>query len=136
MTCPHFQRRGRGKKGVWQEAADPGPRPGIDLGAVRAVRRLAGRAHPTRSAKVRTVSFETGELIMRQGDAGSSLLVISDGHVEISTRDDGARHFIGRAAAGEVLGEMALLTGEPRTADAKALTPVRALAFGRRVSSA
>ena len=71
--------------------------------------------------------FEVGEYLVRQGDVGSSLLVVCDGIVEITTtEDDGSRHFIGRLGKGQVLGEMSLLTAEPRTANALATTPVRA----------
>ncbi|HEV3005135.1 MAG TPA: protein kinase, partial [Pirellulales bacterium] len=78
--------------------------------------------------KMTAARFDAGERIMSQGEAGSSLVVICEGRVEISTHDDdGQRHFIDRAGPGAVLGEMALLTGEPRTADATAVAPVTAL---------
>lgn len=73
-------------------------------------------------------SFAPGDFLLRQGDAGSSLVLLIEGDVEISTRDEqNNRHVIDRSSGGEVLGEMALLTREPRTADAIAITPVRAL---------
>ncbi len=73
-------------------------------------------------------SFASGEFLMRQGAPGTSLMVVCEGVVEINTVDEaGTTHFIDRAAAGSVLGEMALLTGEPRTANAVALRPVQAL---------
>ncbi len=70
--------------------------------------------------------FGPGELLIRQGDVGTSLLVVAAGEVEISVEEDGKRHVLKRAGAGEVLGEMALLTKEPRMASVTALTPVRA----------
>jgi CRP-like cAMP-binding protein len=79
-------------------------------------------------AKMTPARFDPGEQIMSQGESGTSLVVICEGKVVITTHDDnGQRHFIDRAGIGAVLGEMALLTGEPRTADATAVTPVSAL---------
>jgi CRP-like cAMP-binding protein len=73
-------------------------------------------------------SFRAGEALLRQGEQGDSLLVIAEGHVEIrSTAPDGRQLAIDRAGRGDVLGEMALLSREPRTADAWALDDVAAL---------
>ncbi|HVC99361.1 MAG TPA: protein kinase [Pirellulales bacterium] len=76
-------------------------------------------------SRLRRVAFAPGETIMREGEAGECLLVIGEGTVEISTRDEnGPRHLINRAGPGAVLGEMALLAREPRTADVVAVTEV------------
>ncbi len=76
-------------------------------------------------SRLRRVAFSPGETIMRAGEVGECLLVIGDGTVEISTRDEaGSRHFINSAGPGAVLGEMALLAREPRTADVVAVTKV------------
>jgi CRP-like cAMP-binding protein len=72
-------------------------------------------------------TFAAGSLLLSQGEPGTALLVVCDGQVEISVCDGGEqRHVISQCGPGDVLGEMALLTAEPRTADARALTPVRA----------
>ena len=75
-------------------------------------------------------AFAAGEHLMRQGDPGDSLIVVLSGEVEISTTDEsGQRHEIARSRGAQVLGEMALLTDLPRTADVQAITPVEALAL-------
>jgi CRP-like cAMP-binding protein len=72
--------------------------------------------------------FAAGDLLLRQGEPGDGLFVIAEGAVEVSIRDErGQRHTLTRAFAGDVIGEMALLTGEPRNADVAAVTAVRAL---------
>jgi serine/threonine-protein kinase len=72
--------------------------------------------------------FPPGAALMRQGAQADSLMVICSGALEISTSDEtGARHVITRIGRGQVIGEMALLTDEPRSADVVALTRVRAL---------
>jgi CPA2 family monovalent cation:H+ antiporter-2 len=59
---------------------------------------------------------EPGERIIRRGDAADSVYFISQGEVEVSAA---GRQI--RLGAGEVFGEMALLSGQPRSADVTAL---------------
>lgn len=74
--------------------------------------------------------FTAGDLLWRQGDPGDSLLVLQEGEVEISTRDDnGTSHYICRATGPQVLGEMSLLTDDVRTADVRAVTDVQAMSL-------
>lgn len=71
--------------------------------------------------------YAPGKSLVRQGDEATSLMIIREGIVEIRvTDDDGMMHVIGRLGPGQVLGEMALLTSEPRTASAIAIERVRA----------
>jgi hypothetical protein len=73
-----------------------------------AVDRLAGRS--------RRLRFAPGEAIVREGEASRALYVIADGEAVVTA----AGREIGRLAAGEVFGEMAFLTGEPRRATVRA----------------
>ena len=79
-----------------------------------------------RSCKIR--SFETGEILIREGNPDSSLFVISSGVVSI-IKNDGKGQYIelSRLGNSECFGEMSLLTGEPRSATAKAITYVEAI---------
>jgi len=71
--------------------------------------------------------FAVGEYLLRQGEPGKSLLIVCEGSVEVSTIDPAGKcHVIDHANSGNVLGEMALLTAEPCSASARALSPVRA----------
>jgi serine/threonine-protein kinase len=55
-------------------------------------------------------------------------MVLCSGEVEISTHDDqGRQRILARTGQLQVLGEMALLTDRPRSANAVAITPVRTL---------
>ena len=72
--------------------------------------------------------YAEGEFLFHQGDPGTSLMLLCDGSVEVSTDDEwGKRHLIGRVNQGDVLGEMALLADEPRSANVIATTAVRVL---------
>ena len=78
------------------------------------------------SQKMRRQRFrKPGQYIMRQGEQGDSLWGIIEGEVSIWVRlDNGQKLEVGRRKAGEFIGEMALLTGEPRSADVISVTPV------------
>ncbi len=66
-----------------------------------------------------------GQKIISQGEDGDSLFVIIEGDVEAWRRfEDGTYITVNRITTGGFFGEMALLTGEKRTADVIAATPV------------
>ena len=70
--------------------------------------------------------FKPAEILMAQGDPGTFLMVVQTGEAEVSIEKDGTHRVLKRVGPGEVLGEMALLTKEPRMATIKALTQGRA----------
>ena len=77
--------------------------------------------------------FTEGELLIRQDDPGDALLVLLEGQARVSIRDpQGLQHQIAMVGQGDVIGEMALITGEPRNADVIARTNVRALVLPAR----
>jgi CRP-like cAMP-binding protein len=63
------------------------------------------------------------EHLCRQGDAGDSLYLITDGLIEVWVEQDGERRLIARLRPGDAVGEMSLLTGEPRAASVLAAVP-------------
>ena len=77
-------------------------------------------------ANMQEQRFRPGERLITQGEPGTSLLVVAEGDVEVTVEAGGRNHLLKRAGAGEILGEMALLTGEPRMASVTAVTPVTA----------
>ncbi|MQA30015.1 MAG: cyclic nucleotide-binding domain-containing protein [Luteitalea sp.] len=62
--------------------------------------------------------YASGELVVRQGEAGRSMFVVASGEVVV-TLDPGDR-VVARLAPGDFFGEMSLLTGAPRTANVRA----------------
>ena len=71
--------------------------------------------------------YDAGDLLIRQGDQGGFLLVIIDGAASACVRQaDGEVTPLAELRAGSVIGEMSLVTNEPRTADIICRTPVRA----------
>ncbi|MEM7426311.1 MAG: Crp/Fnr family transcriptional regulator [Pseudomonadota bacterium] len=81
----------------------------------------------------RTRELEPGELIFRKGDPGDSMAVVIDGRVVIgSTSIEGKELVLNIIHSGDVLGEIAFIDGEDRTADAKALEKTEILVLERR----
>ncbi len=71
--------------------------------------------------------FSPDEPIVRRGQEGSSMFVIHRGSVKVQVRDGGRLKEIMRLAEGDFFGEMALFTGEPRTATVVALEETEVL---------
>ena len=81
----------------------------------------------------RTRELESGELIFSKGDPGDSMAVVIEGRVVIgSTSIDGKELVLNIIHSGDVLGEIAFIDGEDRTADAKALEKTAILVLERR----
>jgi small-conductance mechanosensitive channel/CRP-like cAMP-binding protein len=70
--------------------------------------------------------YAKNELIIREGDAGDSFFTIEQGEVEVFvTSLSGTKKSLTILSVGDFFGEIALLTGERRTASVQALTEVR-----------
>lgn len=72
----------------------------------------------------RPVSFEPGQTMVEQGDAGDGMYIIVSGTAEV---DVGGRFH--KLTSGDFFGEMALFTAGKRMATVKAIETVRALAI-------
>ncbi len=73
--------------------------------------------------------YSAGSILIKQGDTGVGLYVITSGRVRISQANnpDRADEELGIEGAGSVLGEMALLDDLPRSATVTAVDDVTAL---------
>ncbi len=71
--------------------------------------------------------YSNGETILSRGAQGDSMFIVHDGTVSVRVEDAE----VARLGPGTFFGEMALLTGERRTADVVALTDVVALEIAR-----
>ena len=85
---------------------------------------LAGQCSP--------IFFSAGSIVMRQGDVATSMYCIIDGSVVVTHVDKTNRkNEIRQIAAGSVIGERELLTGELRVATVTALTDLSALELSK-----
>jgi CRP/FNR family cyclic AMP-dependent transcriptional regulator len=77
--------------------------------------------------------FSQGATIFTKGDPGTSLFAVSQGTVKISASSaDGRDAVFNLVTEGAIFGEIALLDGRPRTADAIAVTDCELMVIERR----
>ena len=69
---------------------------------------------------IRRLEFNPGQLIFKEGQPGSHAYLIRTGTVSIYTNVDGHKTRIATMVPGQILGEMAIITGQPRSASAEA----------------
>lgn len=74
--------------------------------------------------------FAPGETVIRAGDPGSSMFVVHNGRVSVQISENGRAHTVATLSEGAFFGEMALFTGEPRTANIVAVEETEVLEIG------
>jgi len=74
--------------------------------------------------------FAPSETLIRAGDEGSSMFVVHSGRVAVQIADRGGPRTVAELTEGNFFGEMALFTGEPRTANIVALEETEVLEIG------
>jgi CRP-like cAMP-binding protein len=81
----------------------------------------------------RPLALGPGERFVVQGDEGTSLFVVADGDVEVVLRrEHGPDMHVDTMGRGAVVGEMSLLTGEPRSATVRAVDTALVYEIGWR----
>lgn len=78
------------------------------------------------------IEFEHGAHLIRQGEQVDQLFVLLSGHVEVYSDVGTQRHLIDESGPGDVMGEMALVTNEARTASVIAKDRVKALSLSAK----
>lgn len=82
------------------------------------------------STSVRT--YGSDDVVVREGEQGKSFFLIEEGSVKAVTADPAGHPLtLGRIGAGEFFGEVAVLTGKPRTATIVAETPITLIEIDR-----
>lgn len=72
--------------------------------------------------------YTPGEYLCHEGDQSKHVIVVISGHVQVITHtQDGRELVIALRSAGDILGEMAALYDQPRTATLRALDKVDAI---------
>ncbi len=104
--------------------------PVVEVSLLRRVPAFAALPPPEIEGLARMLQLvhaPAGQVILRQGEAGDCLYVIADGIVRVS-RDHAPLVTMGRGA---LFGEIALLTGAPRSADVTAATDAELYALDK-----
>jgi CRP-like cAMP-binding protein len=77
------------------------------------------------------LTFKTGEYIFRTGDAPTCAYLIQSGEVDIVVGTPEAPVVVNTLHPGEIVGEMALVDNQPRSAGARARGPTTCILVSR-----
>ena len=84
------------------------------------------------STRLRRRRYARGETLFLEGDPGTSLCIVESGRVKLGlTSPEGREIILSLFGPGDVFGELALLDGEPRSANAVAVEPSELLLLSR-----
>lgn len=120
----------RAAAAVGRMAADDGRQL---LGQCVLFRELGREERDALFARVHVRAYCAGETIFHMGSAGDSMMAVLSGSVRISVPSpDGREIVLAILQSGEVFGEIALLDGKERTADASAVTACHLAILDRR----
>lgn len=78
------------------------------------------------------VKFPDDDILVLQGEPGDGLYVLTDGMVKVTVAaESGTETMLAVRSRGDLIGEFAVLDGEPRTATARAVGAVSAIRISR-----
>src|SRR5437763_16545147 len=84
------------------------------------------------AAKFHARRFKKGQVLFGRGDPGSHVFLMAEGQVRLAIATAEGRELSFQiAVAGDLIGEIAVLDGGPRSADATALTAVTTYVLSR-----
>ncbi len=96
-------------------------------------RRLSDNEREALFTRARTQKYAANETIFLMGSPGDSMLAVLRGTVRVSAPSpDGKEVVLATLGPGEICGEIALLDGKERTADARAATDCTVVVLERR----
>ena len=85
------------------------------------------------AGSIKDYSLKKGEILFHKGSAGDALYIIKQGKIKISLLSNvGTEVVLAIFSEGDFFGEMALLDGMPRSADAMAIEPTDLLVLDRQ----
>lgn len=77
------------------------------------------------------LTFRAGQDVVTQGDPGDAAYIILDGEADVLVITPSGPINVAQLGKNEVIGEIAILTGVPRTATVRAVTDLQALRIGK-----
>ncbi len=92
------------------------PRPGESLAGIGLFADCSAEQLGPVAERLRPLRAERGQVLMRQGEEADFFILIQSGRVEVSHANDDGTVLVDEAAAGVIVGEIALLRDRPRTA--------------------
>jgi CRP-like cAMP-binding protein len=95
------------------------------------MRHLPAEAIETLLPVIRECGMRSGATVFQAGDPGNALYIIERGRAEVLINEGDTSKAIAQLGEGDVFGEMALLSGKPRTAAVRATSDLTLLEVGR-----
>lgn len=83
--------------------------------------------------RLKSQSFLPGQKVVEEGDFGDSIFIIISGEAKVVAHILGTEIELATLSVGDVFGEMAFLTGRPRTASVIAVDELRVMEFNRLI---
>jgi CRP/FNR family transcriptional regulator, cyclic AMP receptor protein len=105
----------------------------LELTTIPLLRSVASHDAGQLVGLLRRRKYARGEVIFLAGDPGVNLCIIESGRVKLTltSAELGREVALDHLGPGDIFGELALLDGEPRSADAIAVEPTRLLLLRR-----
>jgi ATP-binding cassette subfamily B protein len=103
-------------------------RQGVDIDRLRAIplfANLADEALEEVADRFLLERYAAGQTVVRQGDPGDKLYTISRGRLDVELETPSGAQRVNTLHEGDYFGEMAVLTGEPRTATVRTELPTQ-----------
>lgn len=77
-------------------------------------------------------SFDAGDVLLREAERGTGLFLVLHGTLQVTRTQDGTPRILAELGAGDLFGEMSLLTQQPTVASVTALTDCLVLRLSRQ----
>lgn len=88
---------------------------------LKAVNRALNLGNASAASSYKLKLLAPGESLFKQGDPANITYLVKAGRLQATRHQDGKSMVLGQINAGEFVGEMAYINGEPRSADVEAL---------------
>ena len=103
-------------------------KPQLDLSGISIFSELSKREQKSVAQLMTTVDAKPGMALTKQGDRGREFMIITEGTANVEI--DGT--VVARLSPGDFLGELAIISGEPRTATVVATSDMTLEVLNRR----
>lgn len=103
-------------------------KPHLDLSAISIFSELSKKEQKTVAQLMTTVIAKADDTLTKQGDLGREFMIITDGTANVDI--DGT--VVARLSPGDFLGELAIISGAPRTATVTATSEMTLEVLNRR----
>jgi ATP-binding cassette subfamily B protein len=120
---------------LYEEQTSAAGRGSADLRCLRSVPLLASldcEALTALAGHVTLEHFGEAQDVVHQGDAGDKLYIVRKGRLEVLVQHDSGERRVNSLGIGEFFGEIALLTGEARTATVRTMMPTELYSLAQR----